>query len=118
MHNSSQEGGKEITVSGLRFLGEQDGPPERLVKHRLTDLFSMDPNILRAYFARVTFVGTDEVSVALGLRTQSGPDTEIVKTVGIVFGSVFNAREHLDIVFLSDGQEAELKKVCKPFFKR
>jgi len=38
--------------------------------------------------------------------------------VGKIFAYMFGGHEHLDIIFLSKMQEAELAIVCKPFFER
>jgi hypothetical protein len=54
----------------------------------------------------------------LALRTQFGPDTGMAEKVGAIFGTLFNATEHLDILFLTDSQEAQLGKACKPFFEQ
>jgi len=99
-------------------LGGQDGPPERLLKERLADFFHRDRSVSKAYLAKVDLGRGKKASVVLGLRTQFGPDRGMVEKVGAIFGFVFNAKEHLDIMFLTDGQEAQLTKVCKPFFER
>jgi hypothetical protein len=109
---------EEIRVPELRFLGEQDGPPERLLKDKLADFFRRDRDVSRAYLVRVDFGEGEEASVALALRTQCGPDKATVEKVSKLFAGIFNAKEHLDIMFLTDGQEAELTKVCKPFFEQ
>lgn len=41
----------------------------------------------------------------------------MVEKIGTVFASVFNSKEHLDIIFLNDQQEKDLLKVCQPFFE-
>jgi hypothetical protein len=33
-----------------------------------------------------------------------------------VFSRMFGSNQHLDIMFLSDDQERELERVCRPFF--
>jgi hypothetical protein len=38
--------------------------------------------------------------------------------VGKAFAALFNARAHLDIVFLNDARHAEIAKVCPPFFAK
>jgi hypothetical protein len=107
---------EEIRVPRCEFLGEQDGPSERLLKEKLADFFGRDRSVSRAYLVRVAFGEGKNVSVVLGLRTQFGPDKGMVEKVGAIFASVFNAKEHLDIMFLTDGQETQLVKVCRPFF--
>jgi SseB protein C-terminal domain len=104
----------EMRVSDVRFLGEQDGPPERLLKERLTEFFQRDKSIHRAYLAQVSLEG--QTSVALCLKTQFGPDRGLAEKIGAIFGMIFSADEHLDIIFLSDQQESELGKGCSAFF--
>lgn len=114
--NPSRKKSEEVRVPEIRFLGVQDGPPEQLLKDRLADFFRRDRSVSRAYLARVDFGEGKEASVVLALRTQFGPDKGMVEKVGTIFGDVFNAKEHLDIMFLTDSQEAQLTKTCKPFF--
>lgn len=109
---------EEIRAHEIRFLGEQDGPSERLLKDKLADFFRRDRSVTKAYLARVEFGEGKEASVVLALRTQFGPDKGMVEKVGAIFASVFNAKEHLDIMFLTDTQEAELTKACQPFFNQ
>ena len=114
----SRKKSEQVRVPEIRFLGEQDGPPERLLKDRLADFFRRDRSVSRAYLARVDFGEGKDASVVLGLRTQFGPDKGMVEKVGTIFADVFNAKEHLDIMFLTDGQEVQLTKACKPFFEQ
>jgi len=53
-----------------------------------------------------------DASVVLGLRTQFGPDKGMVEKIGAIFASVFNPKEHMDIMFLTDSQEVQLAKAC------
>jgi hypothetical protein len=93
---------------------EQDGPPEQILKDRLREFFQCDGSVQRAYLARVS-VG-HQAGVALCLKSQLAPDRGLVEKIGGVFKGVFNAHEHLDILFLNSQQEAELTRVCKHFF--
>jgi len=108
----------QIRVPELNFLGEQDGPPEQLLKRDLSDFFSRKKSIRRAYLAKVVYAKAKNLNVVLALRTEFGPDRGIVDEVGSIFAFIFNAEEHLDILFLSEGQEARLIKVCHPFFEQ
>jgi hypothetical protein len=40
----------------------------------------------------------------------------MVDRVGAIFAAVFNSREHLDIIVLTEDQEAQVSGVCRPFF--
>lgn len=106
---------KKIDVPQVKFIGEQDGPPERKLKTALGALFKDEAQILKAYLAIAEY--TDgAVNVALCLRTTAEPDEKIVHRVSEVFGALFNGKVHLDIMFLSPVQEDALGKVCNPFY--
>jgi hypothetical protein len=107
---------EELQVPQFRFLGEQDGPSERMLTERLLELFRRDRSVNVAYLARVEFDNPSQTGVALCLKTKFGADRDMVEKIGKTFGSIFGAHEHMDIVFLNDTQEAELAKVCRPFF--
>ena len=101
-----------------RFLGEQEGEAEDDLKAALAKVLVKQPTIRAAYLARVSH-GGDESSfdVALCLRTKSGDDDpSVVPAVASAFSSLFGEDEHLDIMFLSDDQLRDIKKVCRPFF--
>ena len=104
----------QMQVSSLQFLGEQDGPPERLLKNQLSEFFQRDTSVHRAYLAKVNL--ERQASVALCIKTQFGADRGLAEKIGAIFGTIFNAHEHLDILFLTDQQESELTKVCSAFF--
>lgn len=71
-------------VPAVRFVGEQDGPPERLLKDRLCELFRQDKAISPAYLARadiggprigaITDYGGRQIDDALVRATGSGHD--------------------------------------------
>ena len=105
---------QEMRVSEVQFFGEQDGAPERLLKGRLTEFFQRDRSVDRAYLAGTRLEG--QASVALCIKTQFGADRGLAEKIGAIFGMIFNAHEHLDIIFLSEQQECQLKRVCSTFF--
>jgi hypothetical protein len=104
-----------LHVAQVRFLGEQDGPPERELKEKLAEFFR-DSTVKSAYLAQVAYESGAAPEVALCIRSESGPDESLAKDVGSVFARMFGKGEHMDIVFLDEGQEAELSKVCRAFF--
>src|SRR5262245_18847652 len=106
---TSKKHPEEFQVPQLRFLGEQDGPPERELKCRLAQFFQNDRSVTTAYLARVAY-GADSFAVALCLRAQLAPDRGLAEKVGTIFASLFGGHEHLDIMFLSEMQEAELAR--------
>jgi hypothetical protein len=110
---------EELLQLKLRFLCEQDGATERELRDRLVDLLEQGAKVARAYLARVEYEDPSAYNVALCLRTVGGnEDITLVSSVGVVFESIFGAHCHMDIVFLSEDQERELKAVCRPFFVR
>ena len=69
----------------------------------------------RAYLARVDHGVPGSYEVALCVRGRAG--AAVVQLVADSFASIFAKDAHLDTLFLSDVQEAELQKVCRPFFE-
>lgn len=100
--------------SDIRFLREQDGESERLLKARLVESFRNRDEVQRAYLAQIS--SDNQSGVALCLRTRHGPDPNIVREVGAIFARLFVKQEHLDILFLSEAQESVLRNICNPFY--
>jgi hypothetical protein len=107
---------QEIQVSTVHFVCEQDGPPERMLKQKLTGFFARDKSVKAAYLAKVGYGDQNNEGVALCLRTEFGPDKGMASKIGTIFASLFGAQEHLDLLFVDEKQESELKRVCPPFF--
>ena len=105
---------QERRISGVEWVGEQHGPAEQMLKDNLAEFFERDRSVHAAYLVRVSIGG--QISVALCLKTQFGPDRGLAEKIGAIFKTIFNAQVFLDIMFLNPAQEAELSKVCKPFF--
>jgi hypothetical protein len=103
-----------MRVSSVQFLREQDGEPERLLKSRLVESFARHAGVRRAYLAQIR--AGDHVGVALCISNVGGANRSLAQDIGATFASIFGAHEHLDILFLSDVQEASLERVCSPFF--
>src|SRR5882724_9713096 len=106
----------EICAQQIAFLGEQDGAVERQLKEELMQVFQRDKTVNKAYLARAAVDGNP--TVVLGVRAEGVDESRLATQVGAVFASIFNARQHLDIVFLSDAQNAEASRVCRAFFER
>jgi SseB protein C-terminal domain len=109
---------EELIAHALTFLGEQDGPPERMLKGKLSELFAGYQNLLKAYLARVHYRETKGESVCLCLSVSSGADKPLVETIHSLFAQQFNSAVHLDILFLNPKQEEQLTVVCKPFYRQ
>jgi hypothetical protein len=112
--HSAKSTPQEIRVSSVQFLGEQDGKPERLLKSQLVESFARHVGVRRAYLAQIRT--GDNVGVALCISNVGGVDRSLAQDIGAAFASIFGAHEHLDILFLSDEQEASLERVCSSFF--
>ena len=109
---------EQFPIPEIEFLGEQDGMVERQLKDALVALLRRDPTVDRAYLARVRYDGTTN-GVALGLLTDGDDESEaLVKQVGAAFASIFNAKAHLDIIFLTDQRDTEIRRVCAAFYQR
>ena len=115
LKNLSSKRPQEVQVPGVQFIGEQDGPPEQLLKKELSEQFQKDKDVIRAYLAKIK-IG-EQAGVSLCLRNHLGPNQGLAQKIGSIFGMIFNASEHLDIMFLTDAQESDLIKVCSPFFR-
>jgi SseB protein C-terminal domain len=106
---------EQVWIQNICFIGEQKGMPEDVLKKALINFFLRDKSVHRAYLAIIADNG--KPSITLCLRSQFGPDKGMVEKIGIVFASVFNSQQHLDIIFLDGQQEIGLLKVCQPFFE-
>jgi len=107
---------EKITIQGLKFVGEQDGPVEQILKIRLSQLFERQNKIWRAYLARARVDNSEGAGVILGLRAKGDPDKTMLEQIGSAFASIFSVTVHLDIVFLTEEQEGELAQVCRCFW--
>ena len=99
------------TQRTVRFVGEQDGAPELLLRDALVAELRAAPEVKSAYLARVEYQDGEHVALCL-----AGPaDRSLVERIGSRFGEIFGRHEHLDILFITTEQEAELERVCAPF---
>ena len=100
----------------VEFLGEQSGSVEDLIKRDLMLEFATRPDIRRAYLAMVGFPPQNETSVALCVVSTRPEDRSLVIRVGEIFRRRFARDVALDILFLTAEQEADLARVCSPFY--
>jgi hypothetical protein len=107
-----------FTTPEVTFLGEQDGPAERRLKEALSVLLGLGATVTRAYLARVRY--DDKTSgVMLGLLTDDERNSEkVAGQMGRTFEALFNTKTHLEIMFLDDERDAEIRKACAPFYDR
>ena len=102
------------TETKIRFVCEQDGVAERELKALLApELLSR--NVERAYLAKIQYQDPRSHEVALCVRGVEDPG--LVQTVAGHFAKLFGRAVHLDILFISESQEQELARVCRPFYR-
>jgi len=106
-----------FTPLRITFIGEQAGPVEDDLKSRFGEILSHTPTVQSAYLARL-LVGDPEYTVGLCIRSSVGKDDLLQTRLAWVFKELFRAEEHLDILFIRDDQEAELRKVCRAFYEK
>jgi len=102
----------------VRFLGEQDGPPERELKAKLVQMLDTGSDVYRAYLVRVAYGMSPLVSVALALLSESGKSRDLVERIDGIFGPMFGGHEKLDVIFLSKTEAREIATCCEPFFDK
>jgi hypothetical protein len=100
------------------FLGEHDGPAERDLKAALNSCFVKNEEVNSAYLTRISLFETPGTNVALCIYPQVNSSETLLQCIGASFSKLFNAVEHLDILFLEDKQKLEVDAVAKPFFDR
>lgn len=105
-----------FTSGQIRFVAEQVGIPENELKKSMVDLFRRRGKLLRAYLARVVYAMDERFNVALCVVSSKGEDEALANDVALVFSQMFGAHEHLDIIFLNERQETQIRKTCCPFF--
>jgi hypothetical protein len=101
----------------IRFLGEQDGPPEQEIKARWQSILATFPDVLRAYLAIASFGQSQNYQVVLCIRSKMGNNPLVVDALAQPFREMFNAATPLDIIFLNEAQEEDVKKVCRAFYE-
>jgi hypothetical protein len=100
----------------VEFLGEQSGSVEDLLKRDLIFEFATRPDIRRAYLARVGFQPDAETSTAVSIVSKRPDDRSLVIRIGDIFRRRFGKDAVLDVLFLTAEQEADVMRVCRPFY--
>jgi len=109
---------EERSEPRIEFLGEQDGPPERVLKSALTTVLARPRHSVRAYLARVDFQPNTTPTVALCLAGFQQHDAALLRGVHEAFSMMFGTGAALDIIFVTAEQEADLRRVCASFYDR
>jgi hypothetical protein len=110
---SSAEARFERNIS---FLGEQDGEPERELKSQWRTILAGYPNVTRAYLAIVSFDGVAGTP-ALCISSRSSETPQLVDALAAPFQQLFNKQVFLEIMFMSEEQEYQVRNVCRPFYE-
>ena len=108
---------EQLRIPKITFVCEQDGNTERDLKQSIFALLEEREYVYAAYLARVKYNDSHELNVALCIRMDREDDSMLRKVIGEIFAAKFNQQEHLDIIFISNEQEEELKQVCRPFYE-
>jgi hypothetical protein len=100
----------------MRFIAEQIGIVENEFKKEIVKILSNVNKPSRAYLVRVEYKNSHDFNVALCIALKNGYDQELVNPIALVFRKMFGIYEHLDILFIDEHQETDLRKTCCPFF--
>lgn len=105
----------EVRPISIRFIGEQDGLREKMLKSALVTLFQADSIVKRAYLARLD-IG-EGFTVGLCIKANPLPDSSYPDKINELFMKVMGPGGYLHILFLTDDQEIEVRRVCQPFYE-
>ncbi len=102
-----------------KFQAAATRPPERELQDKLYGLFlgmhSMGmENVRRAYLADVKYEGGDH-RLAICVIGERASAEKTTQAIARVFGDVFMTGR-LDVLFVDEKQEEEVRESCKPFF--
>ena len=107
----------EHAIQNLVFLAEQDENSEKNLKTEFCQLFGQHELVKKAYLALAQCFGAGNPSLTLGLSGIRETDEKgMVSEIGAVVRKKFRKSPLLDVIFLTDFQEAQVHKVCKPFY--
>ena len=105
----------EVRPTSIKFAGEQDGPREKILKAALVTLFQTDSIVKKAYLAHLD-IG-EGFTVGLCLKANPLPDLSYPDKINELFMKVMGPGGYLHVLFLTDDQEIEVRRVCKPFYE-
>jgi SseB protein C-terminal domain len=108
---------QQFSVSRITFIGEQDGAHDRRLKEAISVLLDLNASVTRAYLARVSYDDGTTASMLLGLVTHDKQQSsKLALQMDRAFGALFNTESHLDVVFLDEEADAQIRKACRPFY--
>jgi hypothetical protein len=101
----------------VQFVGEQDGPVEQDIKARWTPILLQHPEVHRAYLALGSYDACQTNQPLLCIRSSHAEDPSLVDELAAPFKELFSRDCALDIMFVSDEKESELRQVCHAFYQ-
>ena len=117
-HLKASRPAEVITLPRIEFVGEQAGAFEDDLKAQLRQVLQKTPAVQRAYLARLSYGDPAAYSVGLCIRSTAGVDHPLRKRLAHIFTDMFSGDQYLDILFIREDQEEQLKKVCVPFYQQ
>lgn len=107
----------QFSTSGVPFIGEQVDSGEQRLKEAISVLLDLSATVARAYLVRASADG-NAGGVMLGLVTHDKLESgKLALQMDRAFGALFNTDKHLDVVFLDDEGDAQIRKTCPPFYR-
>jgi hypothetical protein len=107
----------KLTRVMTKFIGEQDGPSERDLKARFVEILREQRVVERAYLALADHGDGTGVHITLAIKSSGVEDLSLVRKLQGIFSAMFNSHEHLDMMFIREDQEHQLREVCAPFYR-
>jgi len=110
-----QEG--SVTFSTVRFYWGDFGPREDGFKAQLRTYFSESSEIKKAYLAKMGEGDEPPKETALCLIARSHAErTKLLRAIGQIYAQIYAAEESMDIVLLTEKQDAQVAQACLPFY--
>ncbi|MBV6457267.1 MAG: hypothetical protein HONBIEJF_00375 [Fimbriimonadaceae bacterium] len=114
---TTPKGVKPISTDGVTFLGAKTGEAEIELMKRLQPCLTEFKDVQAAYLLRGK-LASGEQTVFLGISNGQNPDPRLMAAVHEIFHGYFASSQHLDIVFLTSGEETRAMAVADPFYVR
>ena len=109
--------------SHMMIVGERcfaqgpEGDRETELQNELAAYLRTKWQVVAAYFTTIRYESGTFTGPALCLKTcYAGETMDLVEATAEIFTHWFVLPERMDITFLTDKEEAELEKVCRPFY--
>lgn len=106
----------KIIENKIKFIGEQDGKIERQLKEKLSTIFFQSNGLIRAYLACMQYESSKDVSVALCIKSNNDVNEILISKCASIFQSIFSRDTPLDIHYITNEQEQDLRQLCYPFY--